>query len=161
MTANKIPNVVPDATERQAPATEPQTVVPETTVPQAPAPDPFNPTNLRLSQSFVETAGVKKLLTTVRVGKPSPLIVTFSNNAAGSAVAIKELEHRIRWKRALHGGQEIYPLTKLTDAPWKTGVGMRRRPDFPILGWRQFIDGQLRIVEPLSLEAELGDSVPF
>jgi len=26
MTANKIPNVVPDATERQAPATEPQTV---------------------------------------------------------------------------------------------------------------------------------------
>jgi len=49
MTANKIPNVVPDATERQAPATEPQTVVPETTVPQAPAPDPFNPTNLRLS----------------------------------------------------------------------------------------------------------------
>jgi len=39
MTANKIPNVVPDATERQAPATEPQTVVPETTVPQAPAPD--------------------------------------------------------------------------------------------------------------------------
>ena len=45
---------------------------PETTVPQAPAPDPFNPTNLRLSQSFVETAGVKKLLTTVPVRKPSP-----------------------------------------------------------------------------------------
>jgi hypothetical protein len=123
--------------------------------------DRIEQSNLRLSQSFVETAGVKKLLTTVRVGKPSPLIVTFSNNAAGSAVAIKELEHRIRWKRALHGGQEIYPLTKLTDAPWKTGFGMRRRPDFPILGWRQFIDGQLRIVEPLSLEAELGDSVPF
>src|SRR5262249_56358847 len=71
MTANKIPNVVPDATEPQAPATEPQTVVPETTEPQAPAPDPFNPTNLRLSQSFVETAGVKKLLTTVPVRKPS------------------------------------------------------------------------------------------
>jgi hypothetical protein len=34
--------------------------------------DPFNPTNLRLSQSFVETAGVKKLLTTVPVRKPSP-----------------------------------------------------------------------------------------
>ena len=71
MTDNKIPNVVPDATEPQAPATEPQTVVPETTVPQAPAPDPFNPTNLRLSQSFVETAGVKKLLTTIPVRKPS------------------------------------------------------------------------------------------
>lgn len=35
-----------------------------------PAPDPFDPANLRLSQSFVETAGVKKLLTTVPVRKP-------------------------------------------------------------------------------------------
>src|SRR5262245_30703753 len=39
---------------------------------QASTVDPFNPTNLRLSQSFVETAGVKKLLTTVPVRKPSP-----------------------------------------------------------------------------------------
>jgi hypothetical protein len=39
---------------------------------QQASPDPFNPTNLRLSQSFVETAGVKKLLTTVPVRKPSP-----------------------------------------------------------------------------------------
>jgi hypothetical protein len=33
--------------------------------------DPFHPENLRLSQSFTETAGVKKLLTTVPVRKPS------------------------------------------------------------------------------------------
>jgi hypothetical protein len=39
---------------------------------QASTPDPFNPTNLRLSQSFVETAGVKKLLITIPVRKPSP-----------------------------------------------------------------------------------------
>src|SRR5215475_2259485 len=43
-----------------------------TTEQQAPAPDPFNPTNLRLSQSFIETAGVKKLLTTIPVRKPRP-----------------------------------------------------------------------------------------
>jgi hypothetical protein len=35
-------------------------------------PDPFDPANLRLSQSFVETAGVKKLLSVVPVRKPSP-----------------------------------------------------------------------------------------
>ena len=35
-------------------------------------PDPFDPANLRLSQAFVETAGVKKPLTTVPVRKPSP-----------------------------------------------------------------------------------------
>ena len=35
-------------------------------------PDPFDPDNLRLDQSFVETSGVKKLLTTVPVRKPNP-----------------------------------------------------------------------------------------
>ena len=38
----------------------------------ASAPDPFDLSNLRLDQSFVETAGVKKLLSTVPVGKPNP-----------------------------------------------------------------------------------------
>jgi hypothetical protein len=36
------------------------------------APDPFNMASLRIDQTFVETAGVKKLLTTVPVGKPNP-----------------------------------------------------------------------------------------
>src|SRR5262245_2053343 len=39
--------------------------------PQVQMPDPFDPANLRLSQSFVESVGVKKLLTTVPVRKPS------------------------------------------------------------------------------------------
>ena len=40
--------------------------------PTAPAPDPFDIASLRLNPSFIETAGVKKLLTTVPAGKPSP-----------------------------------------------------------------------------------------
>jgi hypothetical protein len=36
------------------------------------APDPFDLANLRLDQSFVESAGVKKLITTVPVRKPNP-----------------------------------------------------------------------------------------
>ena len=39
---------------------------------QEPAPDPFDLNNLRLSQAFVDTAGVKKLLNTVPVHKPNP-----------------------------------------------------------------------------------------
>jgi hypothetical protein len=35
------------------------------------AADPYDPENLRLDQSFVETSGVKKLLTTVPVRKPN------------------------------------------------------------------------------------------
>src|SRR5271166_3792977 len=37
----------------------------------APAPDPFDPARLRLSQDYLAAAGVKKLLTTVPVRKPS------------------------------------------------------------------------------------------
>ena len=39
---------------------------------QDPPPDPFDPANLRLSQSFTDMAGVKKLLTNVPVKKPNP-----------------------------------------------------------------------------------------
>ncbi len=34
-------------------------------------PDPFNPAALRLDQSYADTIGVKKLLTTVPVRKPN------------------------------------------------------------------------------------------
>jgi hypothetical protein len=40
--------------------------------PAANTADPFDPANLRLSQSFAETVGVKKLLLTIPVRKPSP-----------------------------------------------------------------------------------------
>ena len=89
------------------------------------------------------------------------MMVTFLNSTAGAGIAVREVERRLTWKRALHSGQEIYPLTKLADAPFKTAFGIRRRPDFPILGWRQFVDGQLRAVAPLSLGDELDDSVTF
>ena len=52
MTTNSNPNTV---AEMQS-----------TTDQQASTADPFNPTNLRLSQSFVETAGIRKLLTNVQ-----------------------------------------------------------------------------------------------
>jgi hypothetical protein len=45
---------------------------PATNTDAAQAPDPYNLDNLRLSQSFTETAGVKKLLKTVPVHKPNP-----------------------------------------------------------------------------------------
>jgi hypothetical protein len=56
----------------------PPSDLPETREPDARAPeskpaatDPFSPENLKLSQSFTETAGVKKLTTTVPVRKPA------------------------------------------------------------------------------------------
>ena len=51
-------------------AVDPNTVDPNT--PTTPAPDPFDLQSLRLNPSFLETAGVKKLLTTVPARRPSP-----------------------------------------------------------------------------------------
>ena len=42
----------------------------DTTVPTSPQPNPFDPASLRLDQSFADTVGVKRLLTTVPVRKP-------------------------------------------------------------------------------------------
>jgi hypothetical protein len=41
-----------------------------TAPPAEKAPDPFDPANLRLSQDFIESAGVRKLLTSVPIRKP-------------------------------------------------------------------------------------------
>jgi hypothetical protein len=49
-----------------------QAIDPIANVEAAQTPDPFDLSNLRLSQSFTETAGVRKLLKTVPVHKPNP-----------------------------------------------------------------------------------------
>ena len=58
------------------------------------APDPFDPENLRLDQSFVETSGVKKLLTTVPVRKPNnqDFVRVHSDEAYRLPAAIIELK---------------------------------------------------------------------
>jgi hypothetical protein len=64
---------------------------PETT----PAPDdPFDLANLRLDQSFVESAGVKKLLRTVPVKKPDPqsFVRVHRDERYREAVAVIELK---------------------------------------------------------------------
>jgi len=62
---------MPDPIARPVNANEATNAIADSS--QAPqALDPFDLSNLRLSQSFIETAGTKKLLTTVPVRKPSP-----------------------------------------------------------------------------------------
>ena len=58
------------ATQPAQPETDQSAAAPPQT--EADQFDPFEPANLRLDPSFLETAGVKKLLTTVPVGKPNP-----------------------------------------------------------------------------------------
>jgi len=61
---------------------------------QVTALDPFDPARLRLTQSFAETLGVKKLLTTVPVGKPGAqeFFRTHSDSAYRENVPVIELK---------------------------------------------------------------------
>jgi hypothetical protein len=62
--------------------------------PSADDPDPFDPARFRLPQSFAETLGVKKLLTTVPVGKPGgqDFIRTHPDPAYRANVPVVELK---------------------------------------------------------------------
>jgi hypothetical protein len=76
------------------------------TEPNKAAPDPFDVAKLRLDQSFVESAGVEKLLTTVPVRKPhkQEFIRVRSDPAYRDAFAV------IEWKE----DREFYLLTPQT-----------------------------------------------
>ena len=51
---------------------DPNPPIKDEATPATPAPDPFDLSSLRLNPSFLETAGVKKLVTTVAARRPNP-----------------------------------------------------------------------------------------
>jgi hypothetical protein len=97
-------------------------------------------------------------------------ILTYSNHTIGAVRCVKDLEDRWEWARALYGA-EVMPLFTLSEAPFPTAYGERKRPVFTIVGWRQFTGGALRVVDqsaaaldtvkPKSLSADLKDNLPF
>jgi hypothetical protein len=98
------------------------------------------------------------------------MVVTFANHTLGAARAVCDLEGRWDWARALYG-DDVRPLLRLSDAPWPTQYGERKRPAFEIAGWRQFRDGALHVVnhnvlaldapQPRSLSDQMDDENPF
>jgi hypothetical protein len=71
--------------------------------------DPFDPVNLRLDQSFTETAGVKKLLLVVPVRRPNPqdFVRVHADPDYRDTFAVVELRDE----------REIYLLTRRLPAP--------------------------------------------
>ena len=101
-------------------------------------------------------------------------LYTFMNNTIGSRLAITGIEERTEWGRALFG-DDVMPLLKLTDRPFPTKFGERRKPAFDVLGFRRFAEGGvLRIVDqnasaellrdvgsPPPAKDTLRDDIPF
>jgi hypothetical protein len=100
-TKKKVEDSLSESNANANPTNNVEQKVEATTPP--PAPDPFDVSKLRLDQSFVESAGVKKLLTTVPVRKPhkQEFIRVRSDPAYRDAFAV------IEWKE----DREFYILT--------------------------------------------------
>jgi hypothetical protein len=53
----------------------------------------------------------------------------------GAHIAYDELKEAVITMRALRG-ENVIPVVNLTERPWGTNWGMRKRPDFVIIGWK-------------------------
>jgi len=83
---------------------------------------------------------------------------TFINSTTGARVAVERLEDRIKWMRTLRGAN-VAPIVKLDSRPMKTKMGVKQRPEFTVLEWRDLSgDGpntlQLRSDSPSAPQLE-------
>jgi hypothetical protein len=58
----------------------------------------------------------------------------FISDSKGAKVAYKRLKDRVTWMRKMRG-RAVVPQVMLTWAPFKTGFGMKKRPDFKVVAW--------------------------
>ena len=81
-------------------------------------------------------------------------ILTASNHTIGMIRAVTDIEERWEWARALYGA-DVMPLFTLGEAPFPTSFGERKRPTFPIVGWRRFTGGALHVVDQSALALDV------
>ena len=111
-------------------------------------------------------------------------IYTFINSTAGAAMAVRELREQVQMMRNVRGAT-IVPVIALASKPMKTAFGVKQRPAFKVLEWRDLGGGPAQAtplasapiappakpvaaiehigsaVEPVSFREELDDELPF
>jgi hypothetical protein len=60
---------------------------------------------------------------------------TYIAATAGAHIAYEALKEAVVIMRTLRGTRAM-PVVNLSERPWKTNFGWRRRPDFQIVGWK-------------------------
>jgi hypothetical protein len=61
---------------------------------------------------------------------------TYVNSTVGARIAVEQLDEKVATMRMLRNAR-VVPLVKLTRRPMKTFVGMKHRPEFEVITWRQ------------------------
>ena len=101
-------------------------------------------------------------------------VFTYINNTAGAAIAVRELRDKVSMMRKLRGAN-VVPVVELSAKPMKTKFGMKQRPHFKIIDWRDLSgEPQAAItpptppmrevgasVKPVSLKEEMADEIPW
>jgi hypothetical protein len=100
--------------------------------------------------------------------------LTFVSATIGAKIAVSALQDRVAWMRKLRGA-DVVPQVELSFKPMSTRFGMRKRPDFKIVGWldlkagagapppalRQLPPTELKEVTPPTAAEEMNDELPF
>jgi hypothetical protein len=60
---------------------------------------------------------------------------TWANSTTGARIAFERLTDKFTWMRAMRGAN-VLPLVKLDSRPMTTKFGVKQRPEFTILEWR-------------------------
>jgi hypothetical protein len=97
---------------------------------------------------------------------------TYINSTVGTKIAIQRLKERIKTMSVLRG-VSVLPIVKLGWVMMPSAYGPRPRPDFVIDDWRDLGNQLAQIespkqaeqigtsVQPVSVEEEMNDSLPF
>lgn len=67
-------------------------------------------------------------------------VYTFINSTTGAAIAVRNLKDRVKMMRVLRGNK-VVPIVKLDTRPMPTQFGMKVRPEFTVLEWRDLSSG--------------------
>ena len=94
---------------------------------------------------------------------------TFVTDSNGGRRAVGNLKSKIMNVRMAYPG--AVPVIKATSAPFKTQYGMKKRPEFEVIGWRNSDGGSManalnepqpKLVEQLKAkEPQFEDDIPF
>jgi hypothetical protein len=78
----------------------------------------------------------------------------FISDTKGAKAAYLRLKDEVVWMRKMRG-QAVVPQVVLTSAPFKTGYGMKKRPDFKPVAWFDLSGGG-----PTAVQAQAPKALP-
>ena len=74
---------------------------------------------------------------------------TYLNSTIGARIAVDQLREKVITMRALRGAG-VVPVVRLAHRPMKTAFGVKHRPEFEVVEWRQWGGGGSAIAAPQS-----------